>query len=259
MAPPDLHGVIGSSKRQLGARSDSDTSHLTVTPNGNFLQITGSLDAVNNALQTGIVYTGSSSSPDTLTVSVDGGTFQSQGIQYPSQTLTFDAQGNTISSAAILADISGVSNQGNNFVDSPEINADGHYITFESAAQEIVLNGHVVSTVYINGNPVGTSQSPYQGNGQSQVYVYDQATGHVEVISVTAGNSLSALGAAGSGTLGDNSDWPASISADGRYVTFQSDAALIAADTNGKTDVYVYDRQTHTVERVSVNVAHRLI
>ena len=54
---------------------------------------------------------------------------------------------------------------------------------------------------------------------------------------------LSALGAAGSGTLGDNSDWPASISADGRYVTFQSDAALIAADTNGKTDVYVYDRR----------------
>ncbi len=230
-----------------------DTLHLTVTPNGNSLQISGALDAVNNALQTGIVYTGSGPSPDTLTISVDGGTFQSQGIQYPSQTLTFDAQGHTISSAAILADISGTTNQGDNSVWSPEINADGRYITFESAAQEIVINGHVVSDVTVNGTIV----HHYQGNGQSQVYVYDQASGTVEVVSVTPGNhTLSALGTAGSGTLGDNSDWPASFSADGRYVTFQSDAALVGADTNGTSDVYVYDRVTHATERVSVGVTH---
>jgi Tol biopolymer transport system component len=49
-----------------------------------------------------------------------------------------------------------------------------------------------------------------------------------------------------------HSQYP-SISDDGRYVAFQSDANnLIAADTNGKTDVFVHDRQTEVTERVSV-------
>ena len=44
-----------------------------------------------------------------------------------------------------------------------------------------------------------------------------------------------------------------SISADGRYVAFESDANdLVPGDTNGSSDVFVYDRQTGDVERVSV-------
>ena len=44
-----------------------------------------------------------------------------------------------------------------------------------------------------------------------------------------------------------------SISADGRYVAFSSDASnLVPGDTNGKQDIFVYDRQTDTIERVSV-------
>ncbi len=44
-----------------------------------------------------------------------------------------------------------------------------------------------------------------------------------------------------------------SISADGRFVAFHSDSAnLVPGDTNGSTDVFVYDRQTDTTERVSV-------
>src|SRR5207249_383144 len=43
------------------------------------------------------------------------------------------------------------------------------------------------------------------------------------------------------------------LSADGRFVAFQSDATnLVAGDTNGATDVFVHDRQTGTTERVSV-------
>ena len=49
------------------------------------------------------------------------------------------------------------------------------------------------------------------------------------------------------------------ISADGRYVAFQTAASLVPADTGtsvdnsgiGRLDVYVYDRQTHTVDLVS--------
>ncbi|WP_395695184.1 TolB family protein [Nocardioides sp.] len=44
-----------------------------------------------------------------------------------------------------------------------------------------------------------------------------------------------------------------SISADGRYVAFTSDATnLVPGDTNGVTDVFVKDTWTHSVERVSV-------
>lgn len=43
------------------------------------------------------------------------------------------------------------------------------------------------------------------------------------------------------------------ISADGRWVAFQSEASnLVKDDTNGVSDIFVYDRQTGTTERVSV-------
>lgn len=44
-----------------------------------------------------------------------------------------------------------------------------------------------------------------------------------------------------------------SLSADGRYVAFQSDAAdVVPQDTNGDTDIFVRDRQTGVVQRVSL-------
>ena len=45
-----------------------------------------------------------------------------------------------------------------------------------------------------------------------------------------------------------------SVSSDGRYVAFSSDAAgLVPGDTNGVADVFVRDRQTGVTERVSVS------
>ena len=44
--------------------------------------------------------------------------------------------------------------------------------------------------------------------------------------------------------------------ADGRYVSFASDAAnLVPGDTNGKSDVFVRDLQTRATERVSIDSA----
>ena len=44
-----------------------------------------------------------------------------------------------------------------------------------------------------------------------------------------------------------------SLSADGRWTTFTSDADnLVAGDTNGKTDVFVRDNRSRTIARVSV-------
>jgi hypothetical protein len=42
------------------------------------------------------------------------------------------------------------------------------------------------------------------------------------------------------------------MSRQGRYVAFESNAPLVAGDTNGGTDVYLRDRQTGGIHRVSV-------
>src|SRR5207249_1758734 len=58
---------------------------------------------------------------------------------------------------------------------------------------------------------------------------------------------------ASDGTQANNVSSYSALSADGRFVAFQSDATnLVVDDTNGKTDVFVHDRQTGTTERVSV-------
>ncbi|HWJ55166.1 MAG TPA: IPT/TIG domain-containing protein, partial [Vicinamibacterales bacterium] len=46
-----------------------------------------------------------------------------------------------------------------------------------------------------------------------------------------------------------------SFSFDGRYMAFESRAPLVADDTNGAVDVYVFDHVTDTVRRVSVSSA----
>lgn len=46
---------------------------------------------------------------------------------------------------------------------------------------------------------------------------------------------------------------PTSISADGRYLAFATDTALVPDDSNDKFDVYVLDRNGSTYERVSVS------
>ncbi|MBM4080995.1 MAG: hypothetical protein FJ278_14920, partial [Planctomycetes bacterium] len=56
------------------------------------------------------------------------------------------------------------------------------------------------------------------------------------------------------GTLGSGNSYAPSISSDGRFVAFFGDATNLAAgDTNDREDVFVYDRQTDTAERVSVS------
>lgn len=59
-----------------------------------------------------------------------------------------------------------------------------------------------------------------------------------------------------SGYTPDFRRYTVSMSADGRYVTFPSDASdVVAGDTNNAVDVFVRDRVAGTTERVSVNSA----
>jgi hypothetical protein len=86
---------------------------------------------------------------------------------------------------------------------------------------------------------------PGDANGENDVFVFDQVTGSIELISATpngsAGNAWSA--------------YP-SISADGRLVAFESHADnLVPASPNPKTDVFVFDRATHSMKRLNIDPA----
>ena len=85
---------------------------------------------------------------------------------------------------------------------------------------------------------------PGDANGFSDIYLLDRVTGEVERVSVSF---------SGGDAVGGNSE-SAAISADGRFVAFDSYASnLVPNDTNGNVDVFVRDRQAGTTERVSVD------
>jgi Tol biopolymer transport system component len=104
---------------------------------------------------------------------------------------------------------------------SPTISADGRYVAFASYATNLV---------------------PGDTNGQRDVFIHDRQTGETTRVSVSS-----------NGTQGNSASWTPTISADGRYVAFESYATnLVPGDTNYKFDIFVHDRQTGQTTRVSV-------
>lgn len=107
----------------------------------------------------------------------------------------------------------------------PAVSADGRITAFTSEATNLV---------------------PDDTNGVADVFIHDAVTGQTTRVSVASD---------GSQGTGGSSRNPV-LSADGRYVVFESDATnLAAADTNGLTDIFVRDRQTGQTIRVSVDGA----
>ncbi len=108
---------------------------------------------------------------------------------------------------------------------APRISADGRYVAF------LTFAGNLVSG---------------DTNNDWDVFVHDRQTATTELISV----------AMGGGPGNDQSSFSLSISADGRFVAFQSDASdIVADDTNATTDIFVRDRLLATTTRVSVSSA----
>jgi hypothetical protein len=112
-------------------------------------------------------------------------------------------------------------NGGNRNSYNASISADGNYVTFLSDASNLVTG---------------------DTNNQLDVFVWNRATGTTTLVSRDS-----------AGTNGGNSfSYNASISADGNYVTFQSDASnLVTGDTNNQQDVFVWNRATGTTTLVS--------
>jgi Tol biopolymer transport system component len=102
----------------------------------------------------------------------------------------------------------------------PFISADGRYVTFTSEADNLVNS---------------------DTNESGDVFVHDMKTGETQMISV-----------ASDGAPGNDLSFWSSISSDGRYVVFMSQASnLVLPDTNYTWDIFLRDRNTGVTKIIS--------
>ncbi|UCB46685.1 MAG: PD40 domain-containing protein, partial [Spirochaetota bacterium] len=107
----------------------------------------------------------------------------------------------------VSVDSNGTQGDGDSGDYNPSISGDGRYVAFESAATNLV---------------------PGDTNGAEDVFIHDTQTGTTTRVSVDS-----------EGTEGDGDSCELSISADGRYVAFESRATnLVAFDYNETWDVF---------------------
>ena len=103
------------------------------------------------------------------------------------------------------------------------VSRDGRFVAFSSEASNLV---------------------PGDTNGVADVFVRDRAEGTTTRVSVSS---------SGAQANGSSNTWQIGMSANGRYLAFDSGASnLVSGDTNGARDVFVHDRATGTTTRVSV-------
>ena len=171
-------------------------------------------------------------------------------------------------------------NQANAQSEESSISADGRYIVFRSYASNLapgdtngrsdifvrdqvngttelvsVNSGGVQSdnnsqdgVISANGRFVafasyGINLVPGDTNGLPDVFLRDRFLATTERVSLGAG-----------GAQPNGSSFPASISADGRSVAFESEASNLApGDNNGLSDVFIRDRRSGTTELVSLS------
>lgn len=189
---------------------------------------------------------------------------------------------NTQDGSTILASVDSNGTQGNFGSFAPRLSSDGNLVVFESDADNLVTgDSNTFRDIFVHNRTTGAtervsvSSSGGQANGVSRsaaitpdgryvvfvssatnlaagdsdtftdIYRHDRQTGETLLVSV------SSSGVKGNG----NSDSP-SISADGRFVSFESAATnLVSGDSNGFNDVFVRDMIGGTTSRQSVDAS----
>jgi Ca2+-binding RTX toxin-like protein len=186
---------------------------------------------------------------DTLTGTTTRVSTASDGSQANGASQNVDVTGNGAFIGFQSAANNLVAGDSNGFGDVFVKNLSTGAVTRISVADdESQANGNsLVARLSDDGNRASfvSSASNLTGNDSNgaiaDVFVRDIAAGTTTLVSVATG-----------GGAGDNQSFGASISGNGRYVVFQSDATnLVAGDTNGTTDIFVRDLQTNTTTRVS--------
>ncbi|HEX4966106.1 MAG TPA: hypothetical protein VF173_35175 [Thermoanaerobaculia bacterium] len=120
------------------------------------------------------------------------------------------------------------------FAESPDISADGRFIAFESSATDLVSGqaGHAVN-----------------------VFLYATASGTNVLVSHAGSSPL----ASGNGDSHLSFFGPPALSADGRWVVFQSAATDLVpgvSDTNNAPDIFLYERISGTLSLISFAGGH---
>lgn len=117
---------------------------------------------------------------------------------------------------------SGGQANGDSGLDRLAISADGRFVAFASGATNLVSG---------------------DSNRKWDVFVHDRSTRQTTRVSVSS-----------SGAQADNGSGHPAISADGRYVSFYSQAKkLVANDRNNVADVFLHDQVTRTTRLVSLS------
>src|SRR5581483_2565265 len=112
----------------------------------------------------------------------------------------------------------------------PWMSADGRYLVFDSDGTKVLPGS--TDTVHIR-----------------DVYLYDRVSGAMERISDAPGGVRASVPTSCSAVCGSQR---ATISADGRYVAFWSNATnLVANDTNNKYDAFLFDRSNKQMTLIS--------
>jgi hypothetical protein len=153
-------------------------------------------------------------------------------VAAPLAAVTIAATGLTVlaqaqASAAVptitLVSVSSTGEQGNGFsFERPPLSSDGRYVAFSSEASNL---------------------APGDPSADSDVFLRDTAAGTTEMVSVSS-----------VGEPGNGRSFLPDMSADGRFVVFESGASnLVPGDLNAVTDVFVRDRQTGATSLASVS------
>jgi Tol biopolymer transport system component len=146
----------------------------------------------------------------------DAGNLVSGDTNYARDIFVKDLQSGAI--RRVSTDASGA--QANNYSYDASFSADVRYVVFESYASNLV---------------------PGDTNGNHDIFVKDLQTGSIQRVSTGSGDAQADLGS-----------YDASFSADGRYVVFQSYTSnLVSGDDGGRSDIFVKDLQTGSIQRVS--------
>jgi uncharacterized repeat protein (TIGR01451 family) len=169
---------------------------------------------------------------------------------------------------------------GNNDSHNPAISADGSYVTFFSNASNLVTGDtNNFADVFVHDRETGqttrvsVSSDGTQANNHSSGYPAISADGHYVAFVSWASNLISGdtndegdiyvhdcitgetlrASVSSDGTQGNSKAFNPSISADGRYVAFDTYANnLVSGDSNGTSDIFVHDQVTGETELVTV-------
>ncbi len=118
------------------------------------------------------------------------------------------------------------------------VDSTGSHGALSSVDSSISRDGRIVAFMSYANNLI-----PIDTNGAQDVFVHDRVTGETSRVSVGS-----------AGAQGNYVSVRPSISANGRYVAFSSEASnLVPGDTNSFNDVFVHDRQASQTTRVSVD------